>query len=131
MATSDAATGVTPASTPARGEDVRVMSLACHGKRQFPIWIGIMSFPRGSARSLAGSVTVGPAASVLFLESNLRARLTGALEDAASLTLILDMDGVVDWTERLDRELVREGTLVRVGGSSTCTMVLSIELEGE
>lgn len=74
---------------------------------------------------------MGPVASDLFLESSLRARLTGALEDAASLILILDMDDVVEWTERLDRDLVREGTLVSVGGSSTCRTLLSIELEGE
>ena len=34
-------------------------------------------------------------------------------------------------TERLERDLVREGTLVRMGGSSACTTVLSIELGGE
>lgn len=104
------------------------MSLACHGKRQFPVSIESKSFPRLSAGSSDGPVVEGPAGSALFLESNLRARLTGALEDAASLILILDMEGVVDWTERLDRVLVRGG---REGGSSTCTGVLSTELGGE
>lgn len=128
---SSAGTGGSCISTPARGEDGRVISLICHGKRQFPVSIGNKSFPRGSARSFEGPVTEGPATSALFLESNLRARLTGALEDAASLILILDMEGVVEVTERLERDLVREGTLVRMRGSSTCTTVLSIELEGE
>lgn len=124
-------TTATCASTPARGDDARVMSFACHGKRQFPVSIGIRSFPRGSTRSFSGTVPEGLAASALFLESNLRAKLTGALEDAASLVLILNMDDVVEWTERLERDLVREGTLVRMGGSSGCMTVLSIELGGE
>lgn len=107
------------------------MSFACHGNRQPPVSIGTKSSPRGPTRSCSGAVTEGLAASALFLESNLRARLTGALEDAASLVLILDMDDVVEWTERLERDLVREGTLVRMQGSSACMMVLSIELGGE
>lgn len=80
--------------------------------------------------SFSGPVTEGPAVA-LFLDSNLRARLAGALDDAASLILILDMDGVVEWMERLERDLVREGTWEVVGSSSACTMVLSTELDGE
>lgn len=114
--------GTSCVSAPARGEDARVMSLVCHGKRQFPDSIDNRSSPRGPARS---PVTAGAVASVLFLESSLRARLTGALEDAASLILILDMEGVVEATERLERDLVLEGALERMGGSSTCTVVLS------
>lgn len=101
-----------------------MMSLVCHGKRQFPVSIGNRTFPKGSPRSFPGPVTEGPATSALFLESNLRARLTGALEDVVSLILILDMEDV-EWTERLERDRVREGTLVRVGWSFTCRMVQS------
>ena len=107
-----------------------MISFDCHGKRQFPVSMDTKSSPRRSATSFSGPVTEGPAVA-LFLDSNLRARLAGALDDAASLILILDMDGVVEWMERLERDLVREGTWEGVESSSACTMVLSTELDGE